>query len=126
MNEDLKAPEAGAADKAKATVAILLVIAGIAGYYVLAAQPAWQRWLAMAGGLVLAVVVFGWSQYGRSVWQYAMDSRIELRKIVWPNREETGKMTAVVFIFVVIAAVFFWILDLGLAWATRALTGQGG
>src|SRR5688500_10340837 len=98
MNEDVKSPEVGAADKAKATAAVVLVIAGIVGYYVLATQPSWQRWLAMVGGLVLAALVFGWSQYGRSVWQYAMDSRIELRKIVWPSREETGKMTAVVFI----------------------------
>jgi preprotein translocase subunit SecE len=49
-----------------------------------------------------------------------------LRKIVWPNRQETGMTTHVVFVFLIIAGVFFWLLDLGLAWATRALTGQGG
>jgi preprotein translocase subunit SecE len=55
-----------------------------------------------------------------------LDSRIELGKVVWPSREDTGKMTLVVFVFVIVAGVFFWALDMVLAWATRALTGQGG
>ena len=52
--------------------------------------------------------------------------QFELRKIVWPNRQETGMTTLVVMIFLLVAGVFFWGLDLALAWATRALTGQGG
>jgi preprotein translocase subunit SecE len=52
-------------------------------------------------------------------------ARVELRKIVWPTREETGKTTLAVFIFVSIAGLFFWLLDFALAWATRFLTGQG-
>ena len=54
-----------------------------------------------------------------------LDSRVELRKIVWPNRNETGMTTLVVFVFVIVAGLFFWTLDLVLAWATRALSGQG-
>jgi preprotein translocase subunit SecE len=53
-------------------------------------------------------------------------SRVELRKIVWPNRQETLMTTLVVFLFVTLAGFFFWAVDLVLAWATRALTGQGG
>jgi preprotein translocase subunit SecE len=71
-------------------------------------------------------VVFASSRQGRGFWQFMLDSRIELRKIVWPSRQETGTTTLVVFAFVIIAGVFFWLLDLGLAWATRLLTGQGG
>ena len=44
---------------------------------------------------------------------------------MWPNRQETGMTTLVVFIFVVVAGIFFWLLDLGLAWATKLITGQG-
>jgi preprotein translocase subunit SecE len=55
-----------------------------------------------------------------------LDSRSELRKVFWPTRNETWITTAVVFGFAVIAGLFFWGLDLILAWATRALTGQGG
>ena len=118
--------DVGASDKAKLAASILLVLGGVVAYYVLAAQPAWQRWLSVAGGLALAIVVFIWSQYGRDFWQFVRDSRIELRKIVWPNRQETLMTTLVVFVFVIGAGLFFWLLDLGLAWVTRALSGQGG
>jgi preprotein translocase subunit SecE len=126
MNEQTSVQDATVADKAKITVTILLVIGGIAAYYALSAQAAWVRWLAVVGGIVLGVVVFASSKQGRGFWQFMLDSRIELRKIVWPSRQETGMTTLVVFGFVIVAGVFFWLLDLALAWATRALTGQGG
>ena len=125
MTEDIKVPDAGALDKVKAAAAGVLVAGGIAGYYVLSAQPAWERWIAVVAGVALALAVLAWSQYGRGFWQFVMDSRIELRKVVWPTRQETGMTTLVVFAFVIIAGLFFWLLDLGLAWATKALSGQG-
>jgi preprotein translocase subunit SecE len=123
---DTKARDAGAADTVKLVAAILLVIGGVAGYYVLGNQAAWLRWLAVAAGIVLGAVVIAVSKYGTALKQFMADSRIELRKIVWPKRQETGMTTLVVFVFLLIAGVFFWGLDLALAWATRALTGQGG
>ena len=115
-----------AADKAKLTVAILLLVAGIVGYYILSSQAGWLRWLSVVAGLVLGVIVYATSNYGSDTKQFFLDSRVELRKIVWPNRQDTLKTTLAVFVFVIIAGVFFWLLDLGLGWATRALTGQGG
>jgi len=127
MNEDIKDPDANASDKVKLAAAILLIVGGIAVYYVLGTQPGWQRWLAVVGGLVGAVLLFSWSQYGRNFWRFMLDSRIELRKIVWPTRQDTGMTTLIVFVFVLVTGVFFWLLDLGLAWVTRAMmTGQGG
>jgi preprotein translocase subunit SecE len=123
---DTKVQDAGAADTVKLVVAILLVAGGVAGYYVLGNQSAWERWAAVAAGLVLAGVVIAFSRYGTALKQFWADSRVELRKIVWPNRQETGMTTLVVMVFLLIAGVFFWGLDLALAWATRALTGQGG
>jgi preprotein translocase subunit SecE len=123
---DTKAQDAGAADMVKLVAAILLVLGGVAGYYVLGNQPAWLRWLAVAAGIVLGAAVIAVSKYGTALKQFMADSRIELRKIVWPSRQETGMTTLVVFVFLVIAGIFFWGLDLALAWATRALTGQGG
>ena len=126
MTDEIKTSVAGTADKAKLTVAILIVVAGVAAYYVLTDQPSWVRWLAVAGSLVLAAVVAAFSSYGAEFRRFVELSRIELRKIVWPTREETGKMTMVVLAFVVVAGLFFWLLDLVLAWATKTLTGQGG
>ncbi len=125
-SEDIKVQNASASDNMKLGIAVLLVIAGVAGYYVLAAQPIWLRWLAVAAGLVLGAVVIALSRYGAVLWQFMADSRVELRKIVWPGRQETGMTTLVVFVFLIVAGVFFWLLDFALAWATRALTGQGG
>jgi preprotein translocase subunit SecE len=125
MTEDIKVPDAGTADKVKAVAAALLVAGGITAYYLLGAQPTWLRWIAVVAGLVLAVALLAWSEYGRSFWQFVQDSRIELRKVVWPTRQETGMTTLVVFGFVVVMGLFFWTLDLVLAWATKALSGQG-
>jgi preprotein translocase subunit SecE len=126
MNEHTTVPNTSVADQAKIAVTVLLVLGGIVGYYLLSAEPAWMRWLAVVGGIVLGLVVFATSKQGHEFRQFVIDSRVELRKIVWPGRQETLTTTAVVFGFVVIAGVFFWALDLVLAWATRALTGQGG
>jgi preprotein translocase subunit SecE len=123
--EDIKVQPPGTADKAKLTVGVVLVLAGIAGFYALSAQPAWMRWLAVAAGLALAAVVVAMSRYGAALKQFSLDSRVELRKVVWPNRNDTGMTTLVVFAFVIISGLFFWVLDLVLAWATRAFTGQG-
>ena len=126
MTEEIKVQDATGADKVKAVVAVLLVLGGITGYYLLAAQPVWVRWLSVVAGLVLAAVVVALSAYGRGLKQFVLDARVELRKIVWPTRQETGQVTLAVFIFVIVAGVFFWLVDLGLAWATKALSGQGG
>ena len=126
MTEEIKVPDATAADKAKAVVAVLLVVGGITGYYLLSAQPAWMRWISVVAGLLLAALMVAMSAYGRSLKQFVLDARVELRKIVWPTRQETLQVTLAVFIFVIVAGLFFWLVDLGLAWATKALSGQGG
>jgi preprotein translocase subunit SecE len=122
----VKDTSATASDKAKLAIAVVLVLVGVAGYYALEGQPTYLRWLSVVAGLALGAAIFAWSQYGSDLWQFVSDSRVELRKIVWPGRQETGMTTLVVFVFVTVSGLFFWLLDLVLAWATRALTGQGG
>jgi preprotein translocase subunit SecE len=126
MTDELKMQDAGTADKVKLAAAIVIVVAGVAGYYVLADQAVWMRWLPVIASLVLAAVVVAFSRYGSEFRRFVELARIELRKIVWPTRQETLQTTLVVFGFVVIAGLFFWLLDLVLAWATKALTGTGG
>jgi preprotein translocase subunit SecE len=127
MNEEAKVAGSAptGADTAKIVVAIACVIGGIVGYYMLAGNPPWMRWLTMAGGVVLATVIFFLSQHGRDFWQFVLDSRVELRKVFWPNRQETGMTTLIVFGFVTIMSLFFWVLDLALASITRLFTGAG-
>jgi len=115
----------GSVDVVKLVVAVLLVVAGIAAFYVLQTQSDWVRWGAVLAGVVLAAVVFASSARGRAVWQFVLDSRLELRKVVWPTRQETTQTTLVVFAFVIVTGFFFWFLDLFLSWVTKFFTGQG-
>jgi preprotein translocase subunit SecE len=117
---------AGPVEKLKLAAAVALLVAGLALYYIWAERGATVRWLGMVGGLVLALGMFSFSDTGRRFWNFALDSRIELRKVVWPTRDDTMKATLLVLGFVTIAGFFFWLLDLLLTWATNYLTGQGG
>jgi preprotein translocase subunit SecE len=126
MTDENQLQEVSTTDKAKLGLGIVAVAAGVAGYYVLGSDATWLRWVAVVAGLVVAAVLLAFSRYGSELNQFVASARIELRKIVWPSREETGKTTLIVFIFVAIAGFFFWGLDLLLSWATRALTGTGG
>ena len=128
MNDEAKQQTAAptGADTAKMIAAIVLVLGGIVAFYVLKSRPEpWASWVAMFGGFVLALLVFGFSRHGRDFWQFVLESRVELRKVFWPTRQETLTTTVVVLVFVVIASIFFWLLDLGLASVTKFFTGQG-
>ena len=128
MNDEAK--QTTAVPEATGTVqmiaAIALALGGIVGFYVLKSRPeAWASWAALAGGILLGVLVFAFSPNGRKFWQFVLESRVELRKVFWPSRQETFTTTLVVLGFVVIASIFFWILDLTLASVTKFFTGQG-
>jgi preprotein translocase subunit SecE len=122
MTEEIKAQDGSSADTAKLVFAILFVVAGVAGFYLLTNQPIWVRWISVAGGLVIGGLVIAFSQYGSDLKKFFALSNVELRKIVWPNRNETLMTTVVVMGFVLVSGLFFWGLDVVLAWATQALT----
>lgn len=125
MTEEIKAQDGSSADTAKLVFAILFAVAGVAGFYLLDNQAIWLRWVSVVVGLVIGGLIIAFSQYGSDLKKFVALSNIELRKIVWPTRNETGMTTLVVLGFVVIAGLFFWGLDVVLAWATQALTRQG-
>jgi len=126
MNEHIHEQGAGRSNGMLLGLAVALVLAGVVAFYLLSDLASWVRWLVVAAGLLAGIGVFAVSGAGRDFRQFAVDARNELRKVVWPSKNETWMTTAVVFGFAVIAGVFFWLLDLFLAWATRLLTGQGG
>jgi len=127
MNDEAKqtSTEPAAADTAQLIAAIVLALGGIVAYYVLKTRPeAWASWAALAGGILLGVLVFALSLYGRNFWTFVLESRVELRKVFWPSRQETFTTTLVVLGFVLVASIFFWLLDLSLASVTKFFTGQ--
>jgi preprotein translocase subunit SecE len=129
MNDEAKQQTAvpAGADTAKLIAAIAFAIGGIVAFYLLKSRPeVWASWVAMFGAFAVAVLAFGFSQYGRNFWQFVIEARVELRKVFWPSRDETFKTTLIVLVFVAIASMFFWVLDLLLAWVTRFFTGHNG
>ena len=113
-------------DTVKLAAAIAILVGGIAAFYLLGDMPLAARWVIVLAALALGIFVSLQSTQGREFWQFVQDARNELRKVFWPTRQETWMTTLVVFVFAVVMGVFFWLLDLFLAWATRLLTGQGG
>lgn len=115
----------GALDAAKLAAGVVIVVAGVAGFYLLEAQPIWLRWIIVLAALVLGVLVGLQSHQGKTLWAFVQSARIELRKVVWPNRQETMQVTIVVMVMVLAMGLFFWGLDTVLGLLTRWLTGYG-
>jgi preprotein translocase subunit SecE len=104
------------ADKAKLAAALLLVIGALAAFYLLGKQGQIAQWGALIACLVAAVVVFMISEPGKQFVAFGRDSWREVKKVVWPTRKEAIQMTAYVFGFVVIMALFLWLTDKTLEW----------
>ena len=103
-------------DKIKFALALLLLAAGIAGYYLLADQAMILRVLAVLAGVGLAAAVAAKTEPGLRFFVFAHDSILEAKKVVWPTRKETIQMTGAVFAFVVVMAIFLYMTDKGLEW----------
>ena len=104
------------ADKAKLAVAALLVVAAVVVFYVLAKQDLWLRVVALIALMAAAVATFFTSESGKELIAYGRDSAREVRKVVWPTRNEALQMTGYVFAFVFVMALFLWLTDKTLEW----------
>jgi preprotein translocase subunit SecE len=113
-------------DTAKLVAGGAILAAGIAAFYLLPDLPIWLRWIIVLAALVVGTLVGLQSAPGKTFWAFVQASRTELRKVVWPDRQETVQVTIVVFVMLVVLALFFWALDSLLGFITRWLAGGGG
>ena len=104
------------ADKAKLAAASVLVVAALVAFYVLDKQGPLVQWPVFLLGLAAAVGVFFTSETGKQLIAFGRDAWREVRKVVWPARKEAIKITAYVFGFVLIMAMFLWLTDKTLEW----------
>jgi len=104
------------ADKAKLATAAVLVVAALAAFYLFGKQGQLVQWGALLVGLAAAVVVFFMSETGKALYGFGQDSWREVKKVVWPARKEAIQMTAYVFGFVLLMALFLWLTDKTLEW----------
>ena len=124
MAEVQTSEAASAKDTALMTLSVLVLLAGIVAFYWFDEDSLPLRLGMVAGGLVVAGGLLWISWYGREFRQFAQAARVELRKVVWPSREDTVRTTIMVIAFAIVMGLFFWVLDMILTWMIRLLTGQ--
>ncbi len=115
VNSQVETVNTGA-NRAKSALAVLLVLGGFAAYYLLEKNGQLAQWAGLLGSIVVAVVVFFTSQSGRDLFAFGRDTQREVKKVVWPERKEAIQMTAYVFGFVLLMALFLWLTDKTLEW----------
>ena len=111
-------------DVVKQVFSVVFVIAGIAAFYHFSDVKLIYRvlgLLAVSGGVIAMLATTAW---GHKITAFIADSKIEVRKIVWPTRDETTRTTLLVFAMVSIVSLVLWLLDTFLFWGVRILTGQ--
>jgi preprotein translocase subunit SecE len=114
-NQNVETVSSGA-DRAKVALAVLAVVAGIFGWYALAQQPLVLRLASILAGVAAGVAIAWFSAPGQRFLAFARDAWSETKRVVWPERKETWMVTLYVFAFVVVMAIFLWVVDKSLEW----------
>ena len=109
------------ADRIKLGVAILIIVAGIVAYSMLDDQPTVARLGAFLASLVVAAIVAWFSEPGRRAIGFARDAQTEVKRVVWPTRQEAIQMTGIVFMFVIAMGLLLWVVDKALGWVIYGL-----
>ena len=114
-NQQVETVSSGA-DRAKVALAVLAVAAGIVGWYMLAQQPLVVRLASILVGVAAGAAIAWFSGPGQRFLAFAKDAWSETKRVVWPERKETWMVTLYVFAFVVVMAIFLWVVDKSLEW----------
>lgn len=125
MNAQAETADTKIQDIVKQVISGGLVVGGISAFYYFSSTPLIYRVLGLLVLLVIVLAVLYSTQSGRQVWAFCQESRQEVRKIVWPTREETVRTTLMVFVMVFVVGLGLWFLDMFLFWGIRFITGQG-
>jgi len=106
-------------DTVKMLFALALLTGGVAGYYYFEDQAFLYRVLGLLAFVLMALGVVFTTAVGQRTWGFLKESRVELRKMIWPSRGETVQTTLAVFVMVLIMGIFLWLLDMLLGWAVQ-------
>jgi len=124
MTAQTEISESGVLDTLKLLLSAAFLIGGLYGFYYYENELALPlRVLMVLGGTGAGIALAMTSVQGQRLWHFIQGSRVELRKVVWPTRQETTQTAIAVFVFTLILALFFWALDSLLLWITQSLVG---
>ncbi len=124
MNSKAEAASSSA-DTVKLIIALLLLIGAIGAFYYFAEQSLLLRVVGLLAVAGIATAIALQTDRGRGISAFFKATQVEVRKVVWPTRQETVQTTLIVFGMVVLVAIFMWLLDLLLGWAVSGLVGTG-
>jgi preprotein translocase subunit SecE len=113
-------------DIVKHVISVLLVITGVGAFYYFSEFPLLYRVIGLLVTAMFVLVLLFTTGLGRDLWAFFQESKQEVRKVVWPTRDETTRTTMLVFAMVLTVGFILWLLDMLLFWGVSHLTGQGG
>ena len=118
MNAKLEQSENNSGlDIIKLSLAVLFIVGGLFGFYYFSGQ--WStpvRAIGLIGAFAAAILVGISTHTGRNLREYIAESHFELRKVVWPTRDETLRTTGVIIVVVIIISLILGLIDLILKW----------
>ncbi len=126
VNAQTETSESGVLDILKLLISAVVLVGGLYSYYYYVEVSLPLRVLMVLGGLAAGIGIALTSTQGLRLRAFVQGARVELRKVVWPTKQETTQTAIAVFIFTLIMALFFWALDSLLLIITRSLVGSAG
>jgi preprotein translocase subunit SecE len=117
--------EATGFDTVKLLLALAIIVGAILGFYYLDAYSQLLRVIGLLALIGVAAFIVYQTALGRNVWAFASASKVEVRKVVWPSRQETVQTTLIVFVMVLVMGIVLWLFDMMLSAILKALTGTG-
>ncbi len=113
-------------DTVKLGLSLIIVLAALVGFYFYADQSLLYRVVGLLAAAGISVAIALQTEKGRQIWGYFHDAQIEVRKVVWPTRQETVQTTLIVIVMVIIVAIILWLLDMFLGWSIGMVMGHRG
>ena len=110
-------------DTVKLLVSLMILVAGVVGFYYFKEEPQLFRVLGILGVVVVVFLLVSTTLIGKKSLGFARDARVEVRKVVWPTRQETTQTTIAVLVMVLIVAIMLWLIDMFLGWGVKSLLG---
>jgi len=111
-------------NKLKLVLAIFFILAGVAGFFYLDESAMVIRALSILTGVLSAVIIAKYTTQGQDFYGFCKESSEEIKKVVWPSRKESLQTSGVVFAFVVVMAIFLWLIDAALMSLVRLMMNQ--